>query len=191
MTPKILIAFIFSWIVTFSLLAQSSEEIKVKGKNLIFLDGTEYETNLFNLSYIGTIGKEKAKNYLILSGQQCYECDSNTALYIISPEYGSMKDESVQIRYSYPGKLFNYEDNSLLAEFRVFYGEVLRGAEGILWDQKELDNESNWIQSTYFLKLVGDKLQIDKSTKKLELILEQVKLGKAWEIQGIDMTSEP
>ena len=170
---------------------QNQLSARIEDKTIFLNDGQKFETNLFDLNYIGQIENSKSKKYLILSGKQCAECDANISLYIISPADGPMKGESEQERFSYPGKLFDFLDNSLIAEYRTFYGEILNGITGLIWFQKELNNHNEWIESTFLIQVKDGELEFDTITQNINLTLEQVKEQKAWEITGINSTSEP
>lgn len=166
---------------------QEENSVSVIGKRLVFNDGTDYQTNLFDLQFIGQLNDE----YLILSGRQCENCDANISIYVLS-RYEKMQNESEQTRFSYPGKLYYFMDNKLIAEYRTFYGQVIDGFKGIIWYQKELADNDKWIESSYFLRLSDGQLKVDDSSViGLDLTLEQVKKRLAFEIEGFEMTSEP
>lgn len=62
---------------------------------------------------------------------------------------------------------------------------------GVIWFQKELNEKKEWIESVFFAELVNDTIPGQLIKSDIKLTLSQVNKGKAWEIEGGDMTSEP
>jgi hypothetical protein len=58
---------------------------KVDGSKLVFKDEQIFETNLFELAYIGQVSIDSKAPYLIFSGRDCNECDANISIYVHSP----------------------------------------------------------------------------------------------------------
>ncbi len=115
---------------------------------------------MYDLEYIGQLRTNKKKPYLILSGRGCKACDANISIYVHSPSDGAMKNEATQSRFSYPGKEFDYENDSLLSEIRTFYGEVLPNvSNGIMWYQKDRQDDLIYKQSVYLLQIEDDTLK--------------------------------
>jgi hypothetical protein len=160
-------------------------------KKVNFKSGKVYETNLFEIEFIGQLQSTQKADFLILAGRQCEECDANISIYIHSPSDGPLQDEAYQPRYGFPGKVFYYEDNRLVYESRTFWGEVLPKRFGVIWFQKQLTDKNEWVESVFFAELLNDKIE-DKTVKAtIDQLVDQVKKGTAWEIKGRDQTSEP
>jgi len=165
--------------------------LKVESKKVYFKSGQIFETNIFDIGFIGQIKSKTKKDFLILTGRQCQGCDANISIYIHSPSDGSLKNEALQERFGIPGKEFYYENNKLIYEGRAFWGEVLPGRTGIIWFQKSLNDKNVWIESVAFAELIDDQIKTQTINESLEKTLFQLKKGVAFEIEGHDVTSEP
>ena len=170
--------------------AQSDYD-KIVGQTIFLKNGQEVKTEIFNLKFLGQIRDNLNSTYFILSGRPCDSCDANISIYIHSP---LQKDKSLNKKspsYSFPGKLTYYVDNSLIFESRAFFGEVLPDRYGIIWFQKERDDQKKLINSVFFVEIIKGKIVEKRQNESLVSTLEQVKINKAFEIIGMDQTSEP
>jgi hypothetical protein len=166
---------------------------KVTGSFLKFKNGKEFNTNLYELKYIGMVPNGNKAPFLIFSGRDCNECDANISIYIHSPSNGHLKVENGENRYGCPGNERDYENNSLLYKARAFYGHVLPGIKGVIWYQKQLMENNTW-QSSIFLVNLSDGVKKEttlKNIEKLKLTLDLLKQGDCREINGINYHSEP
>jgi len=164
---------------------------KVTGKNICFSDCSIIRTNVCNLKFLGNLPKLNKNEFLVIAGKICESTESNISIYIAKPSNSQISVNNKTPRYSYPGRTFYYENNSLVMESRAFYGEVVPGQYGVIWFQKELNDQNQWIESTFFVK-IDNGILIESSKKiSINITLELLKQNKAFEIKGIDQTSEP
>jgi hypothetical protein len=171
--------------------SQKFDGLKIEGKKIIFDDGYIFQTNIYDLGYIGQLKASKKKPFLILTGVQCDSCDAAVSIYIVSPSDGQLEKENKQKRYDLPGRVRTYDTNELIYDGRTFWGEVIPNRFGVIWFQKELNEKKEWIESVFFAELVNDTIPGQLIKSDIKLTLSQVNKGKAWEIEGGDMTSEP
>ena len=190
MIKRLLIIFLLGQ-VSLTSWSQKFDGLKIEGKKIIFNDGFSFLTNIYDLGYIGQLKAIKKKPFLILTGVQCDSCDASISIYIVSPSDGQLKTEDKQERYGLPGRLHYYETNELIYEGRAFWGEVIPKKFGIIWFQKELNDKKEWVESVFFAELVNDTIAGQPIKTDIKLTLFQVDKGKAWEIAGGDITSEP
>ncbi|SHJ57781.1 hypothetical protein SAMN04488028_101560 [Reichenbachiella agariperforans] len=173
---------------------QNPNEFQVTGTDsasVIFDDGTEFLTNLYELEFVAQLPTKTKIPYLILTGRQCTMCDANISIYIHSPSDGSMKQSHEQLRYGLPGELYNWEDGELIAKKRAFYGEIFPNNHGVVWYQSELDEKGNWIESTYFAGISGDTLLGSFIEANIDSTLLQVNKKLAFELPGTSQLTEP
>ncbi|MFV5691053.1 hypothetical protein ACM55K_03405 [Flavobacterium sp. LT1R49] len=72
---------------------------KVDGNKLVFKNGQTFETNLFELQFIGQVSFSNKVPFLIFSGRDCNECDANISIYINSPSNGKLFAEHGENSY--------------------------------------------------------------------------------------------
>jgi hypothetical protein len=171
--------------------SQKLDGLKIEGNKIVFNDGFIFQTNIYDLGYIGQLKASKKKPFLILTGVQCDSCDAAVSIYIVSPSDGSLKTEDKQVRYDLPGRVRTYDTNEFIYEGRAFWGEVLPKRLGVIWFQKELNERKEWVESVFFAELVNDNIDGHFIKTDIKFTLSQLAIGKAWEIKGGDMTSEP
>ena len=164
---------------------------RISESTVVLPDGALFETNLYDFKLIGEIETQTKFPYLILSGRQCENCDANISIYIQCPSDGSLKPEHEQERYSYPGHLYSFMQDSLIFESRMFFGEVLDNRNGVIWYQKELLDNKNWVETVYFVEIRNDTLVAITITANIKLTLKQVERGNAKELDGLDFTEAP
>jgi len=153
---------------------------------------------LYNKRLVGEVILSKNK-WHIVSGRSCTQCDENISIFLFpeNPEFIKSKNPIKNTdRFSYPGKVFYYEDNSLIYESSTFFGKCLDDFENVIvWVDKGLTDSNEWEESIYMIQLFNDKT-IDDVKPELKLsLLEQIDKhiaeGKCFEIEAIDQTSEP
>jgi len=170
--------------------AQSNFQ-KISGKNIYLNDGSIIRTNICNLKFISTLTESKKSEFLIIAGKTCESTESSISIYILKPFNNQISINENCKRYTFPGRTFYYEDNSLIMESRTFYGEVLPGKHGVIWFQKELNDQNQWKESTFFVRIENGLLLESSYKIPINITLELLKQNKAFEIKGIDQTSEP
>jgi hypothetical protein len=191
MIKRSLIIFLLIGQLSVTSCSQKFDGLKIEGKKIIFDDGYVFQTNIYDLGYIGQLKASKKKPFLILTGVQCDSCDAAVSIYIVSPSDGQLEKENKQKRYDLPGRVRTYDTNELIYDGRTFWGEVIPNRFGVIWFQKELNEKKEWIESVFFAELVNDTIPGQLIKSDIKLTLSQVNKGKAWEIEGGDMTSEP
>ncbi len=191
MIKRLSILFLLAGQVCVPSWSQKFDGLKIDGNKIVFNDGYTFQTNIYDLGFIGQLKALKKKPFLILTGVQCDSCDASVSIYIVSPSDGPLKTEDKQTRYGLPGRVRAYDTDELIYEGRAFWGEVIPEKFGVIWFQKELNEKKEWVESVFFAELVNDNLNAQFIKADIKLTLSQVDLGKAWEIEGGDMTSEP
>ncbi|MEM6845329.1 MAG: hypothetical protein AAF632_24160 [Bacteroidota bacterium] len=158
---------------------------EIKEGVVYFNNNESFDTHLFGLEYLGQISTKQGKPYLVLSGTDCLYCDENPTIRVLTPNNG------LEGKYSYPGKIHYWENDELIYESRVFFGEILPNRKGIAWIQREKNDQNDWVKSTYFLEIANDELLEIRDSIQIDNVLEQVVQQKAFEIPGKSFTSEP
>lgn len=166
---------------------------KVEGSKIVFKDSSTFETNLFELEYIGQVPVDNKAPFLIFSGRDCNECDANISIYIHSPSDGQLKVDHGENRYQYPGTEKDYETDSLLYMSRAFYGEVLENIKGVIWYEYRL-LQNGQMGRFVFLSQIKNGIKKDtvyEDDGKLGKTVMLKKKGQCKEIKGREYTSEP
>ncbi len=133
------------------------------GDTLIFMDGSFYKTNLYNLAYIGYLPAENKPPYFILSGTDCDQCDENISIYIHSPADGDISNNEYGGQIQLPGKEFDWEKHKLLADYRMFYGDCFADNDAcVVWEQKELNDKGKFVKSIFVVEIKADSLKESK-----------------------------
>lgn len=167
---------------------------RVEGSKLLFKNGEEFDTKLYGLEYVGQVRAENKAPFLIYFGVDCIECDAEQALYIHSPDDGELLAEDGRNSYQFPGKLFDYETDSLLYEGRAFYGEVLKNKRGVIWYQNAyFEQNKSWKKSVFFVDLSsGGKVEsFLEGNSQMEETLAFFEIGLCKEIEPYDQRSMP
>jgi hypothetical protein len=165
---------------------------KIQGSKLVFKDAMSFETNLFELEYIGHVQIERKAPYLIFSGRDCNVCDANISIYIHSPDDGHLIVANGQNRYQYPGTEKYYENDSIVYQSRAFYGQILNDTEGVIWYENRLTEDGKMARLIYLVRL-GNVKQDTSFTDdgRLDETINLLKQGLCKEIKGRNFTSEP
>jgi hypothetical protein len=166
---------------------------KVEKSKLVFRNRKTFETNLFDLEYIGQFQAKDKAPFLIFSGRECQECDANISIYIHSPSDGKIVVDYGQNRYEYPGTEKDYQSDTVLVTSRAFYGQVLENVHGVIWYENVL-LENGKMGKDIFLRYLengslNDTVFEDKGEIRETLIL--MKKGLCKEIKGRIYSSEP
>ena len=153
-----------------------------------------FQTTLFDVSVLGTLGTARKTPYLVLAGRSCNQCDANTTIYIHSPSDGPMQTESKQPRYAYPGR--ELENGSVpIYEARTFVGNCLPGYDNsVVWHQRSRAKNGRWVPSVFIVSVKSDSLtstKLERGLPPVSVSLQQVAAGRCLEIKGIDQGTEP
>jgi hypothetical protein len=166
---------------------------KVQESKLVFKGGQTFETNLFELEYIGQVTVVNKAPYLIFSGHDCKECDTNISIYIHSPSDGQLEVGHGQNRYQYPGTEKDYETDRILYISRAYYGQVLETTKGVIWYENRL-LENGKMGRSVFLSRIDNGIIKDTTYEdngKLGETINLLKKGRCSEIIGRQYASEP
>lgn len=144
---------------------------------------------LFHKNYIGQIDE-----WLILSGKSCDSCDEQISIYLYPISGESNEDSNSLRKFSYPGKLFNYENDSLIFQSQVFWGKCAENDESMMiWIQKELTKEG-WQTSHFILTFSDNRIIVSKKREGFGTFSEldiNSHLGECFEVAPLDQTSSP
>lgn len=166
---------------------------KIEGSKLVFKNGQIFETNLFELEFIGQIPVNNKAPYCIFSGRDCEGCDESISIYIHSPSDGQLNVEHGQNRYEYPGTEKDYETDSVLCISRAFYGRVLENKDGVIWYENRLLENGKMARFVFLAHVdngtLKDTTYDDNGSLNQTLDLLSKELCK--EIKGRQYTSEP
>ena len=167
---------------------------RVDGKLLIFNDNSNINTRLYEMSYLESLTDSSGSTYFVLSGRTCKECDENISIFLISPK-DTIKPLSELPKYTYPGKKFDYENNKLIFESKLFIGNCVNNdgkTTSLIWVQKEMNNNNKLDSLMFIVDIFNDKIierKIKPQTKEYNSNLQRLK--KCREIKGVETTSEP
>ncbi len=166
---------------------------KVVGSKIKFKNGKIFDAHLYQLKYIGQVSNNIKPPFLIFSGRDCDECDANISIYIHSPGERNFIVGHGENTYPYPGTEKDVETNKLVYTSRVFYGEVLKGINGVIWYEHRILDNNKWGDFIFFVKIKnGKKNDVQLKNKKLLIeTLEMLQNGFCKEIKGVNYTSEP
>src|ERR1035437_3248128 len=159
---------------------------KVEKSKLVFKNGKTFETNLYNLEYIGQFRAENKAPFLIFSGRECEDCDANISIYIHSPSDGKIVVAYGQNRYEYPGTEKDYQSDTVLLTSRAFYGQVLENVHGVIWYENELLENGKMGKDIFLRHLVNGSLKdtIFEDKGEISETLNLMKKGLCKEIKG-------
>jgi hypothetical protein len=165
----------------------------VSNSILKFKNGQKFNTELFDVKYIGSLTNGNKAPFLIFSGRDCTECDENISIYIHSPSNGRLNVDNGKNRFQYPGTEKDFESDTVLYKARAFYGHVLPSVKGVVWYQQELMTDKTWGSSTFLVNLnTGSEVDtLLKGTEKLKSTLKLLEQGHCKEIKGMSYLSEP
>ncbi|TAE35388.1 MAG: hypothetical protein EAY66_08990 [Sphingobacteriales bacterium] len=166
---------------------------KVDGSKLIFKDGHTFETNLFELEYIGQVSADNKAPHLIFSGRDCKVCDANISIYIHSPADGKLIIDHGQNLYQYPGTEKDYDTDSVLYISRAFYGQVLKNINGVIWYENKLLENGKMGRFVFLTHIKNGTLKDTtyEDTGKLDQTIILKNQGLCKEIKGREYTCEP
>ena len=173
---------------------KSWDFLKTNGSDLVFQDKSIINTRLYDMNYIETLKDSLGNSFIVLSGRTCKECDENISIFILNPE-DTLRPLSELPKYSYPGKEYDYENNQLNFESRLFIGDYLNSichSICLIWLQK-FKNSSNELDSSMFIVDVfnGQLREREIKSQSQEYSGNLQYLINCKEIKGIRTTSEP
>ncbi|HTD98014.1 MAG TPA: hypothetical protein VK668_01955 [Mucilaginibacter sp.] len=163
---------------------------KVDNQTVYFKYGKKFKTNLYDLHYIGQLQANHKSPFLILSGRSCNQCDENLSIFIWSPSDGPMKSEAEQVRYSYPGKEFDYETSKLTFESKMYYGNCfLKDSDNVVWVQKNIKANGKFESKIIRVQIEVDTIK--ESIFNIDTLNLKTQHYNCNELPGIDVKSEP
>ncbi len=160
-----------------------------KYKESIDLSGLEiYEQKLIKRVDSGR------KSWLIASGKPCDNCDANLSIYLI-PIVNQNHTDTLFTSYVYPGKIYDYETDSLIFESRLYIGDCFKvGQQKMVWLQKEKTNDGSWIESIYEIQFFENNFKeshIYDFEKTRFNYATNLQTEFCLEVPGIEQTSAP
>src|ERR1035437_1195618 len=166
--------------------------LKAESSFIIFDDNSRINTKLYDMSYLGSLSDSTGGIYFVLSGRACKECDENIAIFLFSPK-DTLKPVSELFKYTYPGKEYDYENNQLLFESKLFLAKKAGSTSNYLvWVQNEKNDNAKIDSSMFIVDIFNDKIRERKITSHVHDYINELKLLKSYkEIKEIETTSEP
>jgi hypothetical protein len=170
--------------------------IKVIKDNIIyFKNGEKITTDHFDVKLVGDLPYKDNSPLYIFSGDECHDCCGNKMIFLVTPGEKNKIVTPEYAPYDYPGKEFSSTDSTLLYESRMFYGTVLPDINnGIIWYQTMLDDDNQYHQSVYLIRVLKGKLYEDlifENVPSIETTLSLVNAHKCIEVKGQNTIEEP
>jgi hypothetical protein len=152
--------------------------------------------NLQNYKFIDTLKSETNKKFFIFSGSDDEIYINDYSLFILDLDSGKLNLSKKYTRYSYPGKVFNFDEKILVSESRVFYGKCLpdKGNMLIFYQNDLQENTNKYFSSVYIVEIIENKLSnylVKSNIPDISQTLSQLKIGKCKEIKGIKTVLPP
>ena len=133
---------------------------------LVFSNGVEFVTRLFDANYHGQLPSGGAKApYLILSGHECTQCDAGRVIYFFSPTDSASFNPQWASKFKYPGEIADWESGEVAFRSRMFFGECLADPGPVaIWFQEER-SDGDWTPSVYLARprlngVVGARIEV-------------------------------
>ncbi|MDH5379277.1 MAG: hypothetical protein OEW75_00390 [Cyclobacteriaceae bacterium] len=157
------------------------------------LADTTIFVDFYDVEIIDTISISES-SWVLFSGYPTDNLESNIALYIIKSDVDLHAGESVKF-YSYPSKVYDYEDKSLIYECNVYIGNCLSKYEkSIVWVQNELGDDGKFHQSIFTVNFTESGIEeflSEYNSGTIQQIEDLVELGFCKMLPQVDLTSEP
>ncbi len=185
-----LLLIIFTTLIVLPLSAQiNPDSTKVRGKKLVFSDGSSFETPLSHLKILGYLPNNGKTPFYILEGRDCSVCDAPDEIFIHNPEDGELHLEIVSNRFPFPGIEYSRRDsNMVIYEGRAFLGMVLLNkTNAMIWYQKVKMPDGKMYDNILIAEIINGKLRStiqSPETAKISETLKLLDLGKCREIEG-------
>lgn len=175
--------------------AQKAWDFKrVDGTFLVFNDNSRINTRLYEMNYLESIADSNGITYFVVSGRTCKECDENISVFIISPK-DTIKPLTELPKYTYPGKEFDYENNELIFESKLFVGNCINKREktiSLVWVQKAKNNNNKLDSLIFIVDILNGKIRERKIQPQTQEYISNLQyLKNCREIKGVETTSEP
>ena len=166
---------------------------KVDSSRLLFSNAPTIDTHLFDLAYIGQVPMAEKAPLLIVSGRDCTGCDENVSLYMLSPSDGPLNVENGANRNKYPGTEKDNETGKWVYRSRVFYGQVLRDTNGVIWYESRALANGHQARDIFLSWIDKGKLKDTLFDRREDIsqTLELCEKGRCKEIPGIEYNTEP
>ncbi len=192
MKIKLIYIFILLYLPGFAQINYDST--KVQGKNLVFSDGSKFETPLSHLKILGYLPNNGKMPFYILQGRDCNVCDAPDEIFIHCPADGELHLEIVSNRFPFPGHFYSRRDSMKIYEGRAFLGMVLfNKTNAMIWYQKVKMADGKMYENILLAEIVNGKLKKtlqSPETAKIDETLKLLDLGKCTEIEGKSYLSE-
>ncbi|TGL21017.1 hypothetical protein EHQ47_11970 [Leptospira bourretii] len=171
-------------------------KMKVTIENGSIIEGGHevFNSNLYDLQLIGKIKSRNEKEYFVVSGKDCSDCDTSRSIYIHLPERGRLIANNGENRYKYPGKELSIDSDEVVYSSRAFLGEVLNNKLGVIWYEKRFYPDGNKSDSVFLVTFFNNEIVDQSIEKKLPNIQETIDLekkGYCYEISGIVYREDP
>ncbi len=171
----------------------SVEVLRTEESYIIFNDSSRFNTHLHSMKLLRSIKDNKGTPYYVLSGRINENNVENNSIFMLTLK-DSVKDPNDFPSFTYPGREFNYLDQSLIFESKLFIGcfsEKNDAAESLVWVQKEVGKERT--DSSIFIVTAEDgqirESKIPSSSPWYAKVISKLKNFK--ELPGMDVASEP
>lgn len=150
---------------------------------ITYANGHQAKTNVIDFQLIDQLVSDKGIVFAIFSGRECTECDAETALYL----HPIQDAVYAAVGYPYPGKHYNRENNTVVAETRVFYGECLsqQPQKTVLFHTRYLDDQKQWHNALESLQFNDEKvvhITLTFQPKTLENVESLRNSGRCFEV---------
>ena len=164
-----------------------------KKTDVIFTNGKTLTTLVVEFKLLASFITSQGIPFIIFSGRTCIECDVRTTIHIHSPLKEKYDGDTP---YSYPGKLHDVYDNSIVYEdSRAFYGQCKESNEySVIWYSNYLGKDKKWHDSIFEVELVGEDAKgssIKYSKDLISITLNKIENGLCYELQGKERRTMP
>jgi len=168
--------------------------VKTENSFIVFDDNSRINTKLFDMSYLCSLCDGAGEAFFVLSGRTCRDCDENIAIFIFTPT-DTLKPVSELLKYTYPGKEYDYENSQLIYESKLFVGRNANSkssADFLIWLQSEKSNSNKMDSSIFIVDVFNNKIREQRISSREQKYKEKLNLLKnCKEIKGIETISEP
>jgi hypothetical protein len=158
---------------------------KIVGNNIILSNKLIINTELYDVTYICSLKRNKQLPFLVVSARECKECDANLSIYVIQI------DSTRKLRhfsYSYPGKEYDYTGETILFESEFFFSDKV-DSNNLMWIQKQYSTDKKVDSSVFIVDVQEDTLH--EKRIKFDNFHKIPNINYYKHLDGIDVSSEP